>query len=229
MKIFSKILKIIFIFVIFIALVTGIIIGAKGYLMYSKAIAHESVASRVERIEKQPNYTKFEELPETYVKAIIAVEDPRFYTHGGVDFRSTLKAAWTDLTNGKILEGGSTITQQLSRIMYFSQEKKFARKVAEILIARDVEKLCSKEKILELYVNRIYFGSGYYNVREAAKGYFNKEPSQMNDYEATMLAGIPNAPSAYSPDVSPKLAEERRQQVIRKMEETGAIHKGDIE
>ena len=142
---------------------------------------------------------------------------------------STSRAAWRNLKQKEIVEGGSTITQQLGRIMYFSQEKKYTRKVAEVLVARDLEELYDKEKIFELYVNTIYFGSGYYNVHDGAKGYFGKLPSEMNAYEATMLAGIPNAPSVYSPDVNPDLAEQRRQQVLVCMVDAGYIEAGEIE
>ena len=128
-----------------------------------------------------------------------------------------------------MIEGGSTITQQLAKNLYFTQEKKFTRKVAEVFVARDIEKLCDKETIFELYVNSIYFGSGYYSVYEAAEGYYGKKPCDLNDYEATMLAGIPNAPSVYSPDVNPTLAEERRQQVLECMVENGYIEEGEIE
>lgn len=200
-----------------------------GWQMYSDAVAEVPVEEKIAAIMEQPDYTVYEDLPKTYVDAVIAAEDRRFRTHGGFDIVSTGRALWRNLSNREIVEGGSTITQQLGRIMYFSQEKKYTRKVAEVLVARDIEKLCDKDKIFELYVNTIYFGSGYYTVRDAAHGYFGKLPSEMNDYECTMLAGIPNAPSVYSPDVNPDLAEERRQQVLECMVAAGYIEEGEIE
>lgn len=106
---------------------------------------------------------------------------------------------------------------------YFTQEKKLERKFAEIFAAWDIEKQYSKEDIFELYVNTIYFGSGYYGIYDAAEGYFGKEPSELSEYEAVMLAGLPNAPSAYSPDTSPELAKQRMRQVLDRMVECEVI------
>ncbi|MBQ4650783.1 MAG: transglycosylase domain-containing protein [Firmicutes bacterium] len=210
------------------AVCAGVVIYL-GWQMYSDAVAEVPVEEKIAAIMEQPDYTVYEDLPKTYVDAVIAAEDRRFRSHGGFDIVSTGRALWRNLSNREIVEGGSTITQQLGRIMYFSQEKKYTRKVAEVLVARDIEKLCDKDKIFELYVNTIYFGSGYYTVRDAAEGYFGKLPQEMNDYECTMLAGIPNAPSVYSPDVNPDLAEERRQQVLECMVAAGYIEEGEIE
>ena len=225
MKIFKQILALI----ILVAAVCAGMIMYQGWRMYEEAISKVSVEEKIAQIMSQPDYTFYEELPETYVKAVIAAEDRRFRSHGGFDPVSTGRALWRNLSNREIVEGGSTITQQLGRIMYFSQEKKYTRKVAEVLVAHDIEKLCHKDWIFELYVNTIYFGSGYYNVHDAARGYFGKSPSEMNDYECTMLAGIPNAPSVYSPDVNPNLAEQRRQQVVACMVAAGYIEDGEIE
>ena len=135
---------------------------------------------------------------------------------------------WHNIEAGRLIEGGSTITQQLAKNLYFSQEKKFTRKVAEVFVAQELEDLCDKKTLFELYVNSIYFGSGYYNVYDAAHGYYDKDPIDMDDYECTMMAGIPNAPSVYAPTVNPKLAEERRQQVLDCMVENGYITEGEI-
>ena len=122
---------------------------------------------------------EYNEISPNLIKALIATEDIRFSKHSGIDMRALLRAI---VKRGILMQknagGGSTITQQLGRIMYFSQEKKYTRKVAEVLVARDIEKLCSKDKIFELYVNTIYFGSGYYNIHDAARGYFGKAPSK---------------------------------------------------
>ena len=197
--------------------------------MYSDAVAKVSIEEKAAEIMEKEHYTAYDELPETYVAAVIAAEDRRFQYHKGFDIISTARAAWRNIKSKEIVEGGSTITQQLGRIMYFSQEKKYSRKVAEVLVAGRIEDIYDKDKIFELYVNTIYFGSGYYSVYDASMGYFGKAPSQMNDYECTMLAGIPNAPSVYSPDVNPTLAEQRRQQVLTCMDEAGYIEPGEIE
>ena len=122
-----------------------------------------------------------------------------------------------DIKTLSFKEGGSTITEQLSKNMYFTQEKDLKRKVAEVFVTLDLEKNYTKNEILELYLNTSYFGNGYYTVSEASKGYFNKDAKDMTDSEATLLAGIPNAPSVYNPKENLKLAKERQKQVLDKM------------
>ena len=119
------------------------------------------------------------------------------------------------------MEGGSTITQQLAKNMYFGQDKDLTRKVAEVFVAMELERDYSKEEIFELYVNAIYFGDGYYDVASASRGYFGKEPEEMSDYECTLLAGIPNAPSVYAPTKNPELAAKRQLKVLERMEVCG--------
>lgn len=225
MKTIKRLLSIILI----VAIAAASLVIWQGYEMYSNAVAKVSIEEKAAEIMEKEHYTAYDELPETYVAAVIAAEDRRFQYHKGFDIISTARAAWRNIKSKEIVEGGSTITQQLGRIMYFSQEKKYSRKVAEVLVAGRIEDIYDKDKIFELYVNTIYFGSGYYSVYDACMGYFGKEPGQMNDYECTMLAGIPNAPSVYSPDVNPVLAEQRRQQVLVCMAEAGYIEPGEIE
>ena len=225
MKTIKRLLSIILI----VAIAAASLVIWQGYEMYSDAVAKVSIEEKAAEIMEKEHYTAYDELPETYVAAVIAAEDRRFQYHKGFDIISTARAAWRNIKSKEIVEGGSTITQQLGRIMYFSQEKKYSRKVAEVLVAGRIEDIYDKDKIFELYVNTIYFGSGYYSVYDASMGYFGKAPSQMNDYECTMLAGIPNAPSVYSPYVNPTLAEQRRQQVLTCMAEAGYIEPGEIE
>ena len=130
---------------------------------------------------------------------------------------SIARALVTDLRTGSFAEGGSTITQQLAKNTLFTQEKHLARKAAEMFAALAIEKQYNKEQIFEMYVNTIYFGSGHYGIGEAAQGYFGKTPLQLTDAEAVMLAGLPNAPSAYSPNSSPDLAVKRMQVVLNRM------------
>ncbi len=116
-----------------------------------------------------------------------------------------------------LLKAGSSITQQVAKNLCFSNKKTFYRKVAELFVVDKLEKNYSKEEILELYINNIYYGNGYYNIYDASMGYFNKKPSDLNLYEATLLAGVPNAPSRYAPTVNLSLAEERQSQVLDAM------------
>ena len=162
-------------------------------------------------------------MPELYLDAVVAVEDHRFEQHLGIDLIAIGRAAWNNLTSWSLREGGSTITQQLAKNMYFTQEKSFIRKIAEMFMAFRLESSYTKDEILELYVNSIYFGDGYYCVRDASQGYFGKDPIDMTDYESTLLAGIPNAPSVYSLTANPDLAEQRQQYVIQQMVRYGYI------
>lgn len=185
--------------------------------MYQDAIAHTSIEERVEAIRGEKNFTPYPEMSEFYIDAVISVEDHRFMEHPGIDPIAILRAAWTDIREKAFMEGGSTITQQLAKNLLFTQDKKIERKAAEVFAAFDMESKYSKEEIFELYVNTACFGSGYEGIFAAATGYFGKFPSEVTDYEAAMLAGVPNAPSVYSPDVNMELASQRVAQVLQSM------------
>ncbi len=206
-------------------IVIGIIafITAKGYIMYRDALKHTPPEQVIEQIQSDENYVKIDSLPQLYLDAVIAVEDRRFYWHPGVDPVSIARAVINDIKSMKLVEGGSTITQQLAKNLFFTQTKKFDRKIAEMFMALRLERMYDKDEILELYVNTIYFGSGYYCIREASLGYYGKEPHELSDYECTMLAGLPNAPSVYSLDNNPELAAQRQRQVIEKLVKYGYI------
>lgn len=208
-----------FIFSIFLIIIIGMALCVhSGYKMYKTAINETSISEKMEEIKENTTiYTKYEELPKDYVNAVIAVEDRRFFEHDGVDIISIARAIVTDISTMSLAEGGSTITQQLAKNTYFTQKKEFTRKVAEIFMAKEYEKSCTKEEIFELYVNTMYFGDGYYNIADATKGYFDKDVKDMNLYECTLLAGIPNAPSVYSPTKNPELSKQRQSQVLNKM------------
>lgn len=189
-----------------------------GYQLYEEAMNETSISEKIEEIKNEKtNYIEYENLPEDYINAIVAVEDRRFFEHNGIDVISIARAIIKDIQTMSLAEGGSTITQQLAKNTYFTQRKELTRKIAEVFMAFEYEKVCTKEEILELYVNTIYFGDGYYCVYDAAQGYFEKEPKDMNLYESTLLAGIPNAPSVYAPTKNPELAKQRQAQVLSKM------------
>lgn len=209
--------------VLVLLLIVGVFFGIKGYNMYRDAVDKTPISEKVESIRDMKGFTKYEELPKIYVDAVISVEDKRFWSHGGVDVLAIGRAVWNDLQTMSFAEGGSTITQQIAKNEYFTQEKKLERKFAEIFLALELEADYSKQEIFELYVNTIYFGSGYYGIHDAAQGYYGKEPSELSDNEAVMLAGLPNAPSAYSPDSSPELAKQRMKQVLDRMVECGKM------
>lgn len=200
----------------------------KGYHYYKEALEGQSLEEMAEKIRSSKNYTPIDELPEMYKNAVVAVEDKRFYSHGGIDPIAIGRAVYHDILAGSFVEGGSTITQQLAKNQYFSQDKDITRKIAEVFMATDIEKAFTKDEILELYLNSIYFGNGYYGVGEASLGYFGKEPSQMNDDECTLLAGIPNAPSVYAPNTNPQLTRQRQAQVIRQMIRCGYFQDASV-
>lgn len=208
--------KIIFIIILILAFFIGIF-TSKGYTLYKTTIEYKPVEKVIKSIQEDEKFVSIEDLPKDYVNAVIAVEDRRFYSHNGVDIISIGRAVFTDIKNLKLVEGGSTITQQVAKNNLFTQEKKMERKVAEIFASFDIEKICTKDEIFELYVNTCYFGDGYYCIKDAVEGYFGKEPKDMDLYECTLLAGIPNAPSVYAPTKNPELAKERQAQVIEKM------------
>uniref|UniRef100_UPI0025B1809C transglycosylase domain-containing protein n=1 Tax=uncultured Duncaniella sp. TaxID=2768039 RepID=UPI0025B1809C len=133
------------------------------------------------------------------------------------------RALINDMKAMEFIEGGSTITQQIAKNIYFTQEKQITRKIAESFMASKIEKNYEKEEILELYINTSYYGDGYYTLKEACRGYFNKELNEMTDYECILLAGIPNAPSIYSLTQNPELAKQRQKQVIKKMIKYGYL------
>ena len=208
--------KVIFIGILVAVSITLLVIG-NGYNMYKGALEQMPLSKKVASIIEKENYAKIDEIPQIYKDAVISVEDHRFYKHNGVDIIAIGRAFVNDIKAMEFVEGGSTITQQLAKNIYFTQEKKITRKIAEVFMAFEIEKEYDKDQILELYLNTSYFGDGYYCVKEASRGYFDKEPMEMNRNEASMLAGIPNAPSAYCPTKHLNLAKQRQGQVLDKM------------
>ena len=222
-----KIIRIFLTWLVLLALGAALVIGGlitfRGCRMYKAALAQQSLAQTVEAIRAQPGYTPLSGLPQIYLNAVIAVEDHRFTQHGGVDPIAIARATLHDLATRSLDQGGSTITQQVAKNLFFTQEKEFSRKIAEVFMAFALERSYTKGEILELYVNTIYFGDGYYGVSAACAGYFGKAPGQLTDYEATLLAGIPNAPSVYSLSANPDLASQRQAYVVRQMVKYGYL------
>ncbi len=156
---------------------------------------------------------------------MLAVEDKRFYSHPGIDPIAIGRALFNDIRAGAYVEGGSTITQQLAKNQYFTQDKKIIRKVAEMFMAfrNRSSRYWIRTRSLSSDVNSIFFGNNYYCVADASQGYFGKMPSEMNFDECTLLAGIPNAPSNYNPVASEELSRQRQDQVIEKMKAAGFL------
>lgn len=172
---------------------------------------------------------KIGEVPKTLTEAFLATEDQRFKKHHGVDYLGILRALLSNIQAGDIVEGGSTITQQLARIVYFNQERTVARKLKEMLMAQRIEKAVDKNTILERYLNLVYLGSGAYGVADAAWVYFSKPVKDLTLPEMAMIAGLPAAPNDYSPLSNPKIAKERRDVVLVRMQNNGFITKAQAD
>ena len=162
-------------------------------------------------------FVPLSKFPKHLKEAVISVEDSRFYSHGGIDLFGILRAFYSNIKAGEVIEGGSTITQQLVRSLFFNREKKLSRKIKEILLAIKLERKISKDEILELYLNQIYFGHGAYGIEAASQTYFGKSVDEIDLQESALLAGLPQAPSAYSPFINPKKAFKRRNHVLKRM------------
>jgi penicillin-binding protein 1A len=168
------------------------------------------------------------EIPKNLTQAVIATEDARFFEHPGLDIVGILRAAWTNLRHGgRKVQGASTITQQLARSLFLSSERTFDRKLRELILAYKMELVLTKEQILEMYLNQIYFGQGAYGVAAAAQTYFGKELPQLTLAEAAFLAGLPKSPNHYSPFKAYDRAKKRQEHVLFRMSEAGFIGPAD--
>ena len=221
MKWFKRIVLVLLIAIV----IVGIVVLANGYGLYKDALEEMSLEDKVKEIREDEDFVPLTSLPIEYQQAVIAVEDHRFKEHGAIDLIAIGRAIWVNITNLELREGGSTITQQVAKNLYFIEDNNnpIKRKVAEIFMAFKLESEYSKDDILEMYVNTIYFGDGYYGIKQACNGYLDKEPQNMTLYESTMMAGIPNAPSVYAPTVNPDLTRKRQEKVIDSMVEYGYL------
>ena len=173
--------------------------------------------------EKNRRYASFDEIPTRLVEALVAVEDTAFFEHDGINIEAIFRAAIKDIQAMALVEGASTITQQLVKNLVLTREKKFVRKLKEVLLAYEVEKVLSKEQIIERYLNEVFFGHGYYGVKTAAAGYFRKPLSALSLKEMAILVGLPKAPSTYDPTRQYELSMSRANAVIGRMRDLGWI------
>ena len=171
----------------------------------------------------------FDDIPEDFIHALIATEDKNFYKHHGYDLTGLARSTVQNILAGHVVQGASTITQQLARILFLSNERTFDRKIKELFIAARIEKTISKNQILEMYANNVYLGSGAYGVEGAAQIYFNKHLKELDLAELALIAGLPQAPSVYSPFNNMDLAVQRRNQVLNRMYKMRYITKEQFE
>ncbi|NDF46302.1 MAG: penicillin-binding protein, partial [Betaproteobacteria bacterium] len=165
--------------------------------------------------EERRNLTAFKDIPKVMKDAVLAIEDARFYQHGGVDYIGLMRASLANLGRAKS-QGASTITMQVARNVYLSSEKTFTRKIYEILLTTKLEHTLSKDQIFEIYLNQIYLGNRAYGFAAASEAYFGKPLKNISIAEAAMLAGLPKAPSAYNPISNPKRARSRQLYIIER-------------
>ena len=177
--------------------------------------------------ERDSYYLTYEEIPGNAVAAIVSIEDKKFYRHNGVDYRAMLRAVKAMIENGKVTQGGSTITMQLARNVFISQEKTWQRKVEEMFIAWNLEEKYSKDQIIEFYLNNIYFGNGYYGIQSASRGYFNRDVQDLSLSQLAFLCAIPNNPTLYDPLTNIDNTIGRRNRILSNMEEDGKISSQD--
>ncbi|MEI6857559.1 PBP1A family penicillin-binding protein [Psychrilyobacter sp.] len=218
-KIFISVLGVIF---FLIALTTITYFSVKGkitsYTASEPIVIYDKDQHIVDYLSKQKGENAdIKEIPVYLQKAFISVEDRRFYSHHGVDVWRLGKAVLVNLSKGRIAQGGSTISQQLAKNAFLSNERTFIRKFKEVIITLEMERIYSKDEILEKYLNEIYFGSGSYGVREAAKDIFNKDISKINLAESAMLAGIPNRPNMYNPRKNLEFSMKRTHLILKLM------------
>lgn len=175
------------------------------------------------RVSSREEFVGFDELPQFYINAVTAVEDREFFTHGGVEISSLGRALLRNIRTLSFSEGGSTITMQTAKNLYYTQEKSITRKVTEIFTALELERTLSKKQIFELYVNNIYFGCGYDGIGRAALGYYGEQPARLTNEQCAVLAGVPKSPNALSPANHPEAAQARAEVVLENMRECGYI------
>lgn len=201
-----------------------IVVGAVtaiGYYDYRTALDECPLPEKVAEVRNNENFTPLAEMGDYFPAMIVTVEDKRFYEHGALDIFSFSRAIATNVRTMSLAEGGSTITQQVAKNLYFTMEKRFTRKVAEAFMAINLERNYTKDEILELYCNSIFYGNHCNTIKEAAATYFDKEPASLTFEEAAMLAGIPQAPSVYNPLADQEKAAARYEAVMKILDENG--------
>ena len=172
---------------------------------------------------KDVSYLTSDEIPEEVKEAMVSIEDKKFYSHGGIDFKAIIRAVWAMVRNGEVTQGGSTITQQLARTIFLNNDRTWQRKMEEIFIATELEKKYTKDEILEFYLNNIYFGNGYYGIQAASRGYFDTDVSFLSLSQMAYLCAIPNNPTMYNPYKNPDNTLGRRDRILKNMYEDGKI------
>lgn len=199
-----------------------------AYVRYRTTIQEEPLEVLVSELRQREDYVTLDTIDNTFIHAILAIEDPTFYHHHGIVLSNIWEAVKTNVKEKEFAMGGSTITQQLSKNLYLDQRKTFHRKVTELFFVNDIESSLTKDEILELYLNVIYFGDGYYGIAQASQGYFQTTPDKLTKAQATILAGLPQAPAVYQLSDGLELAKQRQRMVLEKMVEEHYLTEDEI-
>ena len=220
MRIIYKMIKIL----IKLTFIIAVIFLLNSFHVYSNAIKKIPLADKVSEIMSSDNYVNIQNISEHLKEYIVNIEDKRFYSHKGIDIISITGSLISNIKAGYYKYGGSTITQQLAKNMYFSSDKNLTRKIAEMFLAFKLEREYSKDEILEMYLNVIYFGNGYQGIEEASRGYFGVSAYDLNEYQSSLLVGIPQAPSVYNlNDKNNKTMLRRYEDVLKILVKNGII------
>ncbi|MBR0462600.1 MAG: transglycosylase domain-containing protein [Erysipelotrichaceae bacterium] len=225
-----KALKTIVLLLILSVLVCLATVLGQGWFRFQREIENMPLSTAVAQYTDKDDYVVFEDIDDDFVKAVISVEDKRFFDRQGYDFVALIRAFYNNFRAGRVVEGGSTITEQIAKNLYLGgYVNGIEEKTAEIFIMLDLEKEYSKEDLFALYANMNYYGDGYWGIRDAAKGYYAADAGDLTLAEAAILAGIPNAPSILQLSTGYDLAKERQAWVLQTMVNNGYISEDDME
>lgn len=214
---------------VFASIYFSVKLDAEAVIAERAQVVFYDSSGKITEYSTLSRYVKYEDIGTDIINSFVALEDKRFFNHHGVDYYRTAGALVKNIKAGGYKEGGSTITQQLAKNTMLSSEKTIVRKIKEMKLAKDIEKNYSKEEILEMYLNAIYFGNGVYGIDSACKYYFDKKPSEVGIAESAILAGIVKSPQNYSPVNNPEKAKERMNLVLKLMYEQDYISETEYE
>ncbi len=215
---------------ILVVLIGGVgLFFGKGYFSYKELTQETAVETLVQQVESNEHFVNYEQLPENLLHATVAIEDRRFYSHGGIDYIGLVRALASQFDSNLLRSGGSTITQQLAKNLYSKFESGLDWKATEFYVAKYLEKHYTKDEILTLYVNVINYGNNFTGIYEASMGYFQIEPDQLSIEQCTLLAGIPQSPSNYELFNHYDQAKKKQYSVLQAMSECGYILSDEVD
>ncbi len=225
----KKLLTIIAVLLLMILVAAGTLLS-QGYVRYKREVETLPVEKAVEAYRSKEEYADFEEIDPDFVNAVISVEDKRFFTRRGYDLIALARAVYHNLVAGDLVEGGSTISEQIAKNLYLDgYVEGLEEKMAEIFLMLELEECFSKEELFALYANMNYYGDGYWGIRDACRGYYGEDCSDLSLAKAAILAGIPNAPAIYQLSDGYDLAKNRQEWVLLTMANNGYISDTDME